>query len=67
MQTGRIKIVLYVDGHWAYNYPTDLLKKKLGDAANKAVDKAYDKLEPIKSLRPIEAEAWPEHHDDQDL
>ena len=66
MQTGRIKIVLYVDGHWAYNYPTMDLKKHLGESAWSALRGAFDRLEPLKHVAPIKAEAYPEQHDDPD-
>jgi len=48
MQTGRIKIVLYVDGRWAYSYPTSDLRHKLGEVAHEALRMAYDRLDPIK-------------------
>lgn len=64
MQTGRIKIVLLVDGHWAYNTPIKSLKEKLATAAHKALAGQYDKLEPIKLENRMEAQAWPEQHDD---
>ena len=66
MQTGRIKIVLYVDGHWAYNYPTQALRDLLGKQAHEASGRAYDSFEPLKSLEVIEVQAWPEQRDDLD-
>ena len=66
MQTGRIKIVLYVDGYWAYNHPTLDLRKRLGEQAWSALKVAFDRLEPIKGVEAIEASAWPEQHDEQD-
>jgi hypothetical protein len=64
MQTGRIKIVLYVDGHWAHRQPVGTLKQMLGAKAHEAVRKCYSRLDPPANEQAIEAQAWPEQHDE---
>jgi len=66
MQTGRMKIVLYVDGRWASTLHATELRNRLGVAAYAALLKSFDKLNLTEGAEPVTASAYPEQHDDPD-